>query len=255
MFSVVVPADEAGDFLLSITHEHFAKGEEVLFANAEGIFANRIAEQQRQIVFEIAQRVDAITIDIEAGDYLLVAANQELLYVDQIGAELFKRGEISDGIVVGSRLALAAKIIVLMEFGGPYEGTGGRIGNGGYIGPIGPRHTLRISPLNGARRGAEICEGALVANAVGFIGVANVCEGITHVIQYDVENDIDAKIVGGIHKGAEFVVCVVRVAGKARINMQEIVDPVTVVSTRLERHVRENGTKPDSARAQLLDVR
>ena len=38
------PANEAGDFLLGIAHEHFAKSEEVFLPNTERIFANGIAE-------------------------------------------------------------------------------------------------------------------------------------------------------------------------------------------------------------------
>lgn len=41
-------------------------------------------------MFEIAKRINAESVDIEACDHILIRANQKLLEISEISAELFE---------------------------------------------------------------------------------------------------------------------------------------------------------------------
>src|SRR5215470_5604613 len=47
----------------------------------------------------------------------------------------------------------------------------------------------------------------------------------------------------------------VQIAREPRIGMQKVVNTVTVIGPVFERHILEDGTEPDCARAQPLDIR
>src|SRR5215470_12152585 len=59
-------ANEGRDLLFCVGHKNLPEGEEVLLADTERELPNGVAEQKRQTVFEIPQRVDAEGVDIEA---------------------------------------------------------------------------------------------------------------------------------------------------------------------------------------------
>ncbi len=61
--------------------------------------------------------------------------------------------------------------------------------------------------------------------------------------------------VRGIHQGSQFVIGVLRIARKARIGAEEIVNAVAVIGAFLKSHVFEHRAEPDSARAESLNVR
>ena len=117
------------------------------------------------------------------------------------------------------------------------------------------RVTLRVAPLNRASGSSEIGWRALRVDAVAFAGIADVGEHIASVVQHDVKDDVQAKLVGGIYQGAEFIVGIVGIAGEAGIDVQKIVNAVTVIRALLKGYVLENRTQPDGACAELLDVR
>ena len=116
------------------------------------------------------------------------------------------------------------------------------------------RVTLRVAPLDGTGGGAEIGFRALRVDAVGFAGIADIGEDVAGMVQDDVENDVEAEIVGGVNQGAKFVVGIVGIAGEAGIDVEKIVNAIAVIRAALKRNILENRTQPDGACAELLDI-
>ena len=94
---------------------------------------------------------------------------------------------------------------------------------------------LRVAPLNGAGGRSEIGLRALRVDAVGFAGIADVSEDITGVVQHDVKDDVETEIVSGIDQRAKLIVGIVGIAGEAGIDVQKIVNAVSVIRARLKR--------------------
>ena len=112
-----VASDESGDVLFGIRVEDLAEGEEVFLADAQGELAHGIAEQAREVSFQIAQRVDAESVDIEAGDHVLIGADQEALQIGVCCHHLLEDAEVADSVVaVAIGNALAAEELVLLQF-------------------------------------------------------------------------------------------------------------------------------------------
>ncbi len=97
------------------------------------------------------------------------------------------------------------------------------------------RVTLRVAPLNGTGGSSEIGLRALGVDAVGFAGIADIGEDIAGVVQDDVKDDVEAEIVGGVDQGAKLIVGIVGIAGEAGIDVQKIVNAVSVIRSRLKR--------------------
>jgi hypothetical protein len=94
----------------------------------------------------------------------------------------------------------------------------------------------------------------LRVDAVGFAGIADISEDIANVVQHDVKDDVETELVSGIDQRAELIVGIVGITGEAGIDVQKIVNAVSVIRSRLKRTILENRTQPDGACAELLDV-
>jgi len=82
----------------------------------------------------------------------------------------------------------------------------------------------------------------LRVDAIAFAGIAEIGEDVASVVQDDVQNDVEAEIVGGVYQAAKLIVRMVGVAGEAGINAQEIVNAITVISAALKGNILENRT-------------
>jgi len=117
------PPDKPGDVVLSGIIEHFTEGEEVAFADRFGEFAYRVAEQAGQVAFQVPQGIDAETVDVEAGDDVLVGGDQRVLDTGVVGAHLAERREIPDGVVAAClRVALPPEVLVVLQLAGATPG-------------------------------------------------------------------------------------------------------------------------------------
>lgn len=101
---------------------------------------------------------------------------------------------------------------------------------------------MRIAPLNGTGGRPEIGFRPLRVDAIAFAGIAEIGEDVASVVQDDVQNDVEAEIVGGVYQAAKLIVRMVGVAGEAGINAQEIVNAITVISAALKGNILENRT-------------
>ena len=144
-----VSSDEAGDILLGVGIEDFSEGEEILLADAQGKFAHGVPEQAGKVAFEIADRIDAEAVDVEAGDHVLIGANQEALQIGIVRLQLFQNAEIADRVVaIASRSALPPEELVLLKLRRPHDRVERWIGNGCDVGKVGPSGAGLIAPLN-----------------------------------------------------------------------------------------------------------
>ena len=76
-----VSADESRDVRLHVAVQHLAKGEKVFLADAQGELAYGIAEELRQVALQIPERVNSETVDVIAGDDILIRPDQKPLQI------------------------------------------------------------------------------------------------------------------------------------------------------------------------------
>ena len=186
--------------------EHFAEGEEVLLADAQGELAHGVSEDLRQVSLEVAQGVDAKSVDVEAGDDVLVGADQELP-ADSGSAvhQLLQGVEIADRCHrVGLVRPWRRKYAFCCSSDGHTTASRGGLGmvatsdHGGWAVPVASRHWT-------GRGGGEY----------GAVGLPVVREDVPGVVEDDVEDHVQPRRVGGVHQGAQFVVGFCRVRGEA----------------------------------------
>jgi hypothetical protein len=85
---------------------------------------------------------------------------------------------------------------------------------------------------------------------------AVVREHVTYMVEDDVEDDIQAELVCGIHKRSQFLIRLLRVVGKVPLGSEEVVNAVAVIDLReREMQVLKNWAQPDGPDAETLQVR
>src|SRR6266540_255781 len=75
-FCCGVATDEARDLLLVIVY--LAKGEKILFADAQRKLAHRVAKHLGEIRLDVFQRIDAKPVHVELGNDILIGTDQNI---------------------------------------------------------------------------------------------------------------------------------------------------------------------------------
>src|SRR5579859_2037216 len=75
------------------------------------------------------------------------------------------------------------------------------------------------------------------------------------MVEYDVENNVDVLAVRLVHQGAQFLLGHVGTRREARLDAQEILYGVTMITALAILRVLQRGRNPDSSHAQFFQIR
>ena len=236
------------DLLLAVGD--FPEGEEVLLADAQREFPDGVAEGTGELSFDMFQRVDAVPVDVELGDDVLVGGDEHVAggeleaavrcHLAEVGGDLLQRAEVADH---AERRSLAAEETVVPEFVREHRCFFGQL-----------RVTLQI-----LRRHLPL----LLGRAVGFPPADRVrktlerglrsesliFEHVARVIDDDVQDHVDAAGVGFVDE-----ILQVLFAAEARVDLQQVLETVAVICGVLPDRVLEHRGDPDRAGAQRFYV-
>ena len=234
------------DLLLAVGD--FSEGEEVLLADAEREFPDGVAEGTGEVSLDMFQRVDAVPVDVELGDDVLVGGDEHVAggeleaavrcHLAEVGGDLLQRAEVADH---AERRSLAAKETVVPELVREHRCFFGQL-----------RVTLQI-----LRRHLPL----LLGRAVGFPPVDRVrktlerglrsesliFEHVARMIDDDVQDHVDAAGVGFVDE-----ILQVLFVAEARVDLQQVLETVAVICGVLPDRILEHRGDPDGAGAQRV---
>ena len=193
------------DLFLAVIY--LAKGKEVLFPQAEGVFPDGVAEHLGKTGLDIFECIDAKAIDVVFCNQVLVGADQScphgpvqaalLAEFLEFGVELLEAEEVAADLLFGRRpikcVAAPAHEIIAAQFLGPERRVGRWIVR--RVTPVGAAAAVNIPPTDWV---LLVTPGSHpIAAAVG----QDVFEHVTGVVQHDVKDDVDTAGVGSVHQG------------------------------------------------------
>jgi hypothetical protein len=228
-----VSPDELRNAFLAV--EHLSIREEVLLADAQGVFPHRVAEGLGKVPLDEFQRIDAESIDVVARDRMLIRKDQGVSHrkhraVGDVGDELLERLEVAAGL---GPLASAPKKGVALQLGWPDEPVRFAIRGGDRLddGKIGSCATGLVPPLDGLDRRAP------------WSGTAHarVSEDVAGVVEHDVEDHVQAQRVRRVDESPQLLVLLAGRGRKSRLGLEEILDAVAVEAPAIGLPVLEDG--------------
>ncbi len=232
---------------------------EVADALGAGVALDRRREDLPELVVDVLHRVHPEAVDPEVADPALVDVDHPVDHARLLGEEVVEAEEVAvQRVLAGERRVPA--VVVERHVVQPRRHL--------HL-ALGLRHERLVGE---ARRGRQRREGVragvvavvedragrglvrrLVLGAVRHPRTLAVLDDVRGVVGDDVEVDLDAAAVGGVHERPQ-----VRVGPEVRVDLREVRDPVAVVAGRvvlgLDGLVLERRREPDRGRPEALDV-
>ena len=197
-----------------------------------------------ELRLDVLQRVDAEAVNVVLGDQVLMGADEGVAHreVDAaFGSRLAKAGdqflegvEVAGGLLIRGGpiegVAAASHELVTLQLSRPDRGVAWRIGR--QFRPVGPAVAVRVPPAD--RVGRII---APRRQAAGRAIRQRILEHVTHVVEHNVKDHVDASVVRRIDQRPQFGLdqrrilpgCL-RVRCEPGIDRHEVVDAVAVIA-------------------------
>ncbi len=239
---------------------HLAEHEEVGVAVPLGDGLQPRAEGLPELVVDVLHGVDPEAVDVEVLDPGLVDVGHPGDHLGSLGEEVVEAEEVAVLAVLAGEGGVAAVVVHrrVVEPGRDLHILLGRVQHR----RVGERGR-RVERGEGGRAGeVAVVEGRAVGLLVGrgVLGdVRRACallvaDHVGGVVGDDVEEDLDAPVVGVLDESRE-----VGVGAQVRVDLGEVGDPVAVVAggravLELDRLVGEDRGQPDRVGAETLDV-
>src|SRR4029450_9530584 len=84
-----------------IVGDDLAKNKKIVFADAPGVLANRVAKDRRRTRFHMLDRIETKAVDVGSSDPILVDLDQPVQYVGAPDIELFQAQKIAVDRLLG----------------------------------------------------------------------------------------------------------------------------------------------------------